>query len=70
MWVKISVFAIQHIEKKRVLLKCSLVTKLILLHTIVALHFKCHITMGKAVNMFKTIYDKNLLRTNFVQTCR
>ena len=53
-------------------------TKLILLHTFVVLRSTHHIKMawlvtgwgGEDVKMLKTKYHKNLLGTNFAQTCR
>ena len=52
------------------------VTKLILLHRVVVLHSTHHIQMtlvmgwGTMSKCSKTIYYKNLLGTNFIQTCR
>ena len=48
-------------------------TKLILLHTVVVLHFthhiktSCLVTGGNAVKMLKNTYYKNLLETYFVK---
>ena len=70
-------FNIKEIEN--VLLKCfhpPPLTKLILLHTVVVLHFTHHIktawmvTGGTLSKCSKTLYYKNLLETYFVTTCR
>ena len=72
-------FNIWKIEK--VLLRCfPPVTKLILLHTVVVLHFTHHVKMaclvtgggggGTLSKCSKTLYYKNLLETYFVKTCR
>ena len=79
-----SVFAIQHIENTKCFTEVpppSSVTKLILLHAVVVLHFTHHIKWhdwsrggggggGDVVKCSKTIYYKSLLETTFVQTCR
>ena len=63
-------------EKRTNIWKCSpLVTKLILLHAVVVLHYTHHIKMaclvkgGKAVKMLKTKYYKGQLVINFVHPC-
>ena len=73
-WVENPVSAIQHIGKA--FLKCFLpVTKLVILHTVIVLHYIHHIKWhdwleGEGCqNAKKTIYYKSSLVAYFVQMC-